>query len=184
MECVLLCGLLLIKAGLDRPVLLRDEGGDLLLPIGDHAEGGGLDSACGKSFFEFAPEQGAEPVSDDSVEDSAGLLSVYEVHVNFARVVEGLGYGGLGDFVEYDPANGLALDVGGFEEVPGDGFALPVGVGSQVYGFGALGGLGELLDGVLLVLWDFVGRCEVFGNIDAEPGIGGGPGRGPGRPLR
>ena len=36
-ECSLLCGLLLIEVGLDCPVLLRDEGGDLLLPVGDHA---------------------------------------------------------------------------------------------------------------------------------------------------
>ena len=56
--------------------------------------------------------------------------------------------------------------------MPGDGFAFPVRVGSQVDGFGALGGLGELLDGVLLVLWDFVERCEVFGNVDAEPVLG------------
>ena len=56
--------------------------------------------------------------------------------------------------------------------MPGDGFAFPVGVGCQVDGIGALGGLGELLDGVLLVLWDFVERCEVFGNVDAEPVLG------------
>ena len=110
-ECGLLCGLLLIEVGLDCPVLLRDEGGDLLLPVGDHADGGGLDPARRQTLFEFAPEQRAEPVPDYAVQDSAGLLGVDEVHVDFARVVEGLGNGGLGDFVEYDPANGHAFDV-------------------------------------------------------------------------
>ena len=56
--------------------------------------------------------------------------------------------------------------------MPGNGFAFPVGVGGQVDGVGALGCLGELLDRVLLVFWNFIERCEVLGNVDAEPVLG------------
>jgi hypothetical protein len=91
----------------DLPVFLGDEGLDLALALDDEADGDGLDAAGGEALGDLAPEERADLVTDDAVEDSAGLLGVDAIHVDREGVGEGLLDLGLGDCVE-DDAEALA----------------------------------------------------------------------------
>lgn len=168
----LLCSFFLLEMGLDRPVFSWYESGDFGFAVGDHAEGRRLDSTGGKALFQLAPEKGAEPVTDHAIENASGLLGIDEVHIDCAGVVEGFGDGTLRDFVKDDATDWNTLDVGCFEEVPGDGLTFAVGVGCEVYGAGAFSGLGKVLNGFLLVLRDLVKGLKVVGDVDAEAVLG------------
>ena len=115
------------------PPFLRDERADLPFAIDDHAEGDGLDSSRRQTELDLQPEQRADLVTDQAVQDAAGLLGVDQLHVDFAGMLEGFLDRLLGDLVE-DHAFGGFLELvpaGGRLEVPRDGFALAVRVGGK-----------------------------------------------------
>ena len=120
--------------GLERPVLARREGLDLALALHHQAHGDRLDAAGGEAAADLAREQRAERVADQAVHDAPRLLGVHEVHVDVARVREGLADGALGDLAEGHPARLGIGDLHGLDDVPGDGLALAVEVGGEVDG--------------------------------------------------
>ena len=73
---------------LDRPVLTRGEGTDLALAIDDQAHGDRLDTAGRQAGMDLAPQQRAERVADQAVEDSPRLLRVDEVVVYLPWICE------------------------------------------------------------------------------------------------
>jgi hypothetical protein len=76
--------------------------------------------------------------------------------------------GGLGKLVEQHPmvaVHGTAQLLG---YVKGDGLALPVGVGGQVYILGLARSLLELLDHLFLALDDLVFRIEVLVQVHPQ----------------
>lgn len=108
-------------------------------------------------------------VPRQAVDDAAGLLRGHHVVVDFARRVEGLVDGLLGDLVEGDPRGrlaGRALLQQGLE-VPRDGLALAVLVGGQHDGVGRGRAAGEAVDDVLLARQRHVQRLE--GVVDGHP---------------
>ena len=72
--------------GLERPVLAGGEGADLALAIDDQPDGDRLDAPGRQPGPDLAPEQRAQRVADQPVDDPAGLLGVDEVLVDLARV--------------------------------------------------------------------------------------------------
>ena len=68
------------------PVLPRDEGVDLALPLDHEADGHGLHPAGGEAAADLARQERAERVADEPVDDPARLLRVDEVGVDRARV--------------------------------------------------------------------------------------------------
>ena len=114
----------------DDPVVLGDEGLDLLLVVDDEAQGDRLDAA-GRAGLDLLLEQGREAEADDAVDDAAALLRVDQVHVD----VGGRRLGGfdrpLGDLVELPAGGGGHRQVQDVGQVPGDGFSLAVRVGRQ-----------------------------------------------------
>jgi hypothetical protein len=132
---------------LDGPVLLGLEGADLPLPLDEQAEGDGLYPTGGEAGLDGAPEDGAGLVAHQPVEDPAGLLGVHLPLVDLPRLPHGGEHGVPGDLLEQDPVyRDLGVELVG--HVPGDGLALPVGVGGQVDGSGGLGGLLQLREGL------------------------------------
>jgi hypothetical protein len=70
--------------------------------------------------------------------------------VDVARVLDRGSHGGLGDGVEGDALNGLALQrlllIERFQHVPGDGFAFAIRVGGEDEAIGVFEGVGDVLD--------------------------------------
>ena len=155
------------QQGLDAPVLLGREGADLALALDDEPEGDGLHPAGGEAGLDAAPEDRAGLVADEPVEDAAGLLRVHLAVVDHAGMLHGLVDGVLGDLVEQHPMRrGARAELVGY--VPGDGLALAVRVGGEIYGRGRLGRLLEVGQRLGLALDGDVLGLEVTVDVYAE----------------
>ena len=122
----------LLEQGGDRPVLLGGERADLRFTLDDQPERHGLHASRGESRADRLPEQRADLVADQAVQDAPGLLRLDLPHVQRARMLEGAPHRVAGDLVEEHAPEAAA--VAGFVaelfgDVPGDRFTLPVGVG-------------------------------------------------------
>ena len=153
---------------LDRPVLVGGERGDLALTLDDEPDRDRLDATGRQAAADLARQERTQRVADEAVDDAARLLRVDEIHVDLARVGEGLADGRLGDLVEGDPLLLVAGDVRGLGHVPGDRLALAIEVGGEEDHVGRPGRPGDLGDLLAAVLGDHVLRCEVVVDVDAE----------------
>ena len=121
-------GELLARLGLedrlDRPVLLRLERCDLALALHDQADGDRLDTTGRQARANLAPQQRAERVADQAIEDAPRLLGVDEVVVDLAWVGECVADCVGSDLGEGHSSRLLGLDVRRLGDVPGDGLAL------------------------------------------------------------
>ena len=75
------CGIFCRDVRRDFPALFGDKRANLALALHDQADRHGLDSAGRKPFRNLLPEQRAQLVADDAVENAAGLLRVYAVQI-------------------------------------------------------------------------------------------------------
>ena len=121
-----------VEGALEVPVGRDPERHPLALAVDDQSGRDGLDPAGGQAGHDLLPEDRADLVAVEAVEDAARLLGLDEVHVELARVLGGLEDGGLGDLVEDHPLDrdallGLQL----VEQVPGDRLALAVLIGGE-----------------------------------------------------
>jgi hypothetical protein len=157
-----------------RPVLLGDEGLDLALAVADELQGHGLHAARGEAAADLVPEDGADPVADEPIEDAPGLLGIHLLLVDVSGLLEGLLDGALGDLVEDDAAEALlAPDSQRLGEVPADGLPLAVGVGGQVDGLRLLGGGAQVVEDLALGGQDRVLDGESPLGVDAADDVGG-----------
>src|SRR5690606_31408673 len=72
--------LVLLQVGRDGPVLLRDEGPDLVLALADEAERDRLHPTRREPRTDRLPEEGRDLVADDAIEDPARLLGLDLAH--------------------------------------------------------------------------------------------------------
>src|SRR5262249_61802949 len=137
----------------------------------------------------FIPEQRADLITHEAVQNAAGLLGIEQFLVEFLWMLQGLFHRAFGDFVEKDPMNSLLLpsllwtvfrlrflrflrlfgwtaDLLG--NMPGDGFPFPIGIGGEIHSLGARGRFLYLVDHLLLSLDDFIGRAKVVLQIHAQ----------------
>src|SRR5206468_4542540 len=157
---------------LDRPVLLGREGADLALALADDADGDRLHAARREPAAHLVPEQRRELVADQPVEDAARLLRVEAVLVELAGLLERLEDRLLRDLVEQHAVDVLPPRAELLRDVPGDGFALAVGVGRQVDVLLVLGRLLDVLEHLRLALDDVVLGREVALDVDPELRLG------------
>ena len=122
--------------GIERPVLLRLEGVDLLLALADHAQRRALHPARRQAATHFLPQQRREIEAHQVVERAARLLRVDQIERQAARLLHGGADGVARDLVEHHAMHLLAVEVAALREdllqVPGDRLALAVGVGGEV----------------------------------------------------
>ena len=120
------------------PELLGLEILNLPLPFHHQARCHRLDTSCGKTAPDLFPQQRAELIAHDAVQDTPRLLGIHQVIVD----VPGLFDAPLDDvfrnFVKGD-ALGLAVwQIQKLLQMPGDGLALPVRVRCQIDAVGFL----------------------------------------------
>ncbi len=156
------------QLGFDGPVLLRHKGLYLPFTLDNEAHGNRLHPSGGEAVAHPLPQERADLVAHQSVQDAPGLLSVYQIHVDIAGMGKGLSDGALGDLVEDHAASLLPGDARRSHEVPGDGLALTVGVGGQVDLFGLLHFSLELLDHFPLLIGHTVAGFEVIVHVHAQ----------------
>ena len=73
---------------LDRPVLLRDERLDLPFPLHDQAKSHRLHPSRRQAAPHVAPQEGADLIPHQSIQDAPRLLRVHQPHIDRARVSE------------------------------------------------------------------------------------------------
>ena len=143
------------------PLALHDEpGGDRLHPAG------------GQGGHDLLPQDRADFVAVQPVEDAPGLLGVHEATVEVPGLPHRPLDGRPGDLVE-DHAPHRDAGRQHLEQVPGDRLALAVLIGSEVQLAGVLDHGLELLDLVPFLPGDHVEGLEVVVDVDAEarPGL-------------
>jgi len=150
------------------PVLDRDERLDLALAVDDEAQGHALHASGAEAECELAPDQGRDVVTDDAVEHPPAPLCVVEVLVERARVGDAVLHPLLGDLVELDPLGRLLGRLELLVDVPGDGFALPVGVGREKDFVDVLRRLLEIVKNLFLARDDLVRLLKALFDIDPE----------------
>ena len=123
------------KLGQDRPIFLRLELLDLEFAIADEPERHRLHAAGGTGAGQFPPQDRGQGEAHEIVERAAGEIGVDERPVDRARMAHGVEHRLLGHRVEDDALDRHAgqglLAVEHLQHMPGDGFALAVGVGRE-----------------------------------------------------
>ena len=158
----------LVEGHVDAPVFLGHKGADLPLPVHHHTGDHTLDAAGRKAGAHLAPQEGAQLIAHDAVQDAASLLGIHQIHVDVPGMLDGLGNGGLGDLVK-----GHALGLAGIQlqqllQMPGNGFALPVRVGCQIDELSLVGGILQIVDDLALAVDGQIGGLEVIFHIHAQ----------------
>ena len=160
------------KIHVQRPVLLRLEGADLLLPLAYQAGGYGLDPPGGEPPADLFPQEGGELVAHDAVQDAPGLLGVHQVHIDVPRRGDRLVHHPLGDLVEGHPIGLVVGDTQKLLQVPGDRLPLPVGVGGEEHFLAPLGRLPELGYDLFLALDGLIVGKKAMLHVHAQLAFG------------
>ena len=154
--------------GIQGPVLLRLEIFDLPIPVIHHPGGNRLDPACGQAPLDLLPQQGAQLIAHQPVQNTPGLLGVHQVLVDVPGAFNALAHHVFGDLVEGDPLRFLVRQIQQALEMPADGLSLAVRVGCEVDGVRRLGGLFQIGNDGFLALDRLVDRLKVVVHIHAE----------------
>ena len=119
--------------GGDAPVFFLLEAFDFLFPFADHAERDRLHPSRAEPAVHLLPQQGADLVTDEPVENAPRLLRVDLVSIEFRRVLQRFLHALLGDLIEQHAVN-LAFDQRRHlvADVMRDRFSLAIRVRSQV----------------------------------------------------
>ena len=151
------------------PVVRGVERHALALTLDDQSRRDALHAAGGARATDPAPQHRRDLVADEPVEDAATLLRLDQLHVELARMGDGLLDRLLGDLVEDHPLDreaGLGLEH--LEEVPRDRLALAILIGREVELVGVLERPPQAADDLRLLRRDHVLRLEVVLDVDRE----------------
>ena len=160
------------EGGIDGPVLLGHEGADLVLAIHDDLGGHGLYTSRGQAASHRLPQEGRELVAHDTVQNTAGLLGIDQIHIDGSGLLDGGLDHGLGDLVEGDALDLLHGDTQRVGQMPGNSLALAIRVGCEEDLACVLGLLLDLLDDVALAADVDVVSGEVILDVYAQRAFG------------
>ena len=121
-----------VQGHIQRPVLPGNKGPDLILPVHHKPGGHRLDPPGRQTPPDLLPQQGAQLIAHNPVQDAPGLLRIHQVIVNVPGIGNGAGHHILGDLVEGHPADFGVRKVQQLLQVPGNGLPLPVRVRCQI----------------------------------------------------
>ena len=152
----------------DGPIFFRYEGLDGFFPFTDEADGDGLDAAGAEALADFLPQERAQFIADDAVQDAAGLLGVDFLQIDRFRVLDGLEDGFLSNFVEHDAALIVRIDFQQMGQMPGNGFPFAVRVRCQIDFFRADVFVLQVFDELALIPHIRIRRYKTVFDIDTE----------------
>ena len=121
-----------LQTGVQGPVLFGHKGHDGALPVAHQPQGHGLHPAGAQARFDLLPQEGADLVAHQAIQDAPGLLGIVAGPVE----LHGCGQGrldGLGSQLqEQHPVEAVVFLPQNLGDVPGDGLAFPVRVRPQI----------------------------------------------------
>ena len=119
-------------------VLLALEVANLLLALGNEPHCHTLHASCAQGWLDLLPQHWREFKSHDAVEHTSRLLSVDEVLVDVAWVLDGCQDCWLGNLMKDNALGVLLLQPKDFAQVPCNGFSLAVLITGEPHRLGAL----------------------------------------------
>ncbi len=155
----------------DVPVFLSDKFPDFLFPVADDSHGNRLHAPGAQSSPHLVPENGADLISHQSVQDAPRLLGFVFVKVQLPGMAESGKHGVFRQVVEKDTVD-ILLAVDLFGDMPGDGFTFTVGIGCEVNRVGRFRGLLQIRHDLLLAFQDLIGRLKIIFYVDPEFALG------------
>ena len=90
----------------------------LTLTFDDKTYGNALYTTCRQGGLDLTPQDGRQLEAYQTVEHTAGLLGVHQVHVNVTRGFDSLEDGRFGNFVEHDTVGMLLVQSEHLAQVP------------------------------------------------------------------
>ena len=160
------------QVDVDGPVLLGLEGADFLLAIHHQPGGHRLHPSGRKAAAHLLPQQWGELVAHNTVEDPARLLGVHQILIDGAGVLNGAGHHAAGDLIEGHPVHLVVGNAQKRLEMPGDGLALAIRVGCQIYLIALFRGCFQISNDVFLALDGLIDRREVVLQVHAHGALG------------
>ena len=155
----------------DRPVFPRLECADLVFSVHNQTHRDRLHSACGKSAADFAPEERAELIADDAVENAARLLRIDKIKVDLVRMRHTCLHTGFGDLIELDAVVLFGIEPEQLRQMPRNRFTLAVRVRCEPDARAFLCARFQILDNILFALHFDIGRLKIVLDIHAELGF-------------
>ena len=116
----------------------------------------------------LAPQYGANLVSHQPVQHTTRLLCIHQVHVYLARMLDGVQYGRLCDFVEHDALRRLGLQLQRLLQVPCNGLSLAVFIGRQPHHLGFVHGFFQFAHQCTFVVANLVLWLVASRHVDAH----------------
>ena len=161
-----------VEQRVEQPVLLRLESADLVFAVDHDARGHRLHTAGGQAGLDLAPEQRAELIAHDAVENTARLLRVDQILIDLARVLNALGDDLFRDLVERHALGLVIRQIQQLLQVPRNGLSLAIRVGREIDGAGRFGALFQVGDHVCAVFHGQVLRRKIAVNVYAHGALG------------
>ena len=155
-----------------KPVFLRLKLLDLLLAVNHHARGDGLHAPRGQPLLDLHPEQRADLVAHQPVEQTARLLGVNELHIHRARLLDRALDRLFRDLVEFHAAFALRVDAQNGRQMPRNRLALAVRVRRKDDGFRALRLFADALEHLAPSANGDVLRFKIVLDVHAKLGFG------------
>ena len=152
----------------DRPILDRHKRLNRALALDDQAQRHALHPTGAEAAPNLAPQQRAEFVAHQPIENAAGLLRVHQRHVDVAGMREGVADGRRRDLVKHHALRARPIDPGRFHQMPRDRLAFAIGVGRQVDRVGAIRQRGQFLHHFFLFIGHAILRREVMLDIHRQ----------------
>ena len=155
-----------------RPVLLRLEVGDLLIPVKHHAGSHALHPSGGQAPADLLPHHRGDLIAHHAIQHTAGLLGVHQILIDGAGMGDALAHHLAGDLVEGDTSGLIVRQVQQMLQMPGNGLSLAVRVGGEVDGIAGGGVLFQLADQLLLAANGLIFRFKIVFNVHAKGTLG------------
>ena len=133
----------------------------LALTLYNQSDGHTLHTSGRECRLHLAPEHRRELETHQTVEHTACLLCIDQVHIQMTGMLYGIEDSGLGDLVEHDAVGLLLIQAQHLAQVPADGFSLAVFIGSQPHLLGLLG-IAAQLGNQFFLLVGYVGIYTDF----------------------
>ena len=143
------------------------EGDDFTLTLHNQTHGNRLHTTCRERRTHLLPQHGRELKAYQTVQHTAGLLGIDQVHIDRTGRLDRLQNSLLGNFVEDDTLRLLNGETQHFGQVPCDGLSFAVFIGSQPHGL-ALGQFGQLADNLFLVGRNLVDGGKPLAYVDTQ----------------